>query len=165
MISSECHEGNTFPTPQSVDVAPCEVLRMVLDGQISGRISEWPQLKPAIAALLLQAAEQAAEIERLEQMAESRLRAIEEQRLTIGALVMGCEDMGGTTPILRKLGNLEADLAAAERAREEACGLLRDCDTVAKVRGSLGVSDCIDNHGQPYQSAHLAAFLAANGGA
>lgn len=29
-----------------------ETLRMVLDGRISGRISEWPQLKPAIANLL-----------------------------------------------------------------------------------------------------------------
>lgn len=28
------------------------ILEMVLDGRISGRISEWPQLKPAIAALL-----------------------------------------------------------------------------------------------------------------
>ena len=29
-----------------------EVLRMVIDGRISGRISEWPQLKPAIESVL-----------------------------------------------------------------------------------------------------------------
>lgn len=39
---------------------------------------------------------------------------VEEQRRTIGALMMGCEDMGGTTPVLRKIASLEAD---AERYR------------------------------------------------
>ena len=43
---------------------------------------------------------------------------------------------------------------------EKAEALLRECDAVARKRGDkYGLCDAIDNDGQPYQSAHLAAHL------
>ena len=36
---------------------------------------------------------------------------------------------------------------------------LKDCQTVAIMRGDQYLCDCIDNTGQRYQSAHLAALL------
>jgi hypothetical protein len=49
--------------------------------------------------------------------------------------------------------------AAVMRA-EKAGALLRECDAVARRRGDkCGLCDSIDNDGQPYQSAHLAAHL------
>ena len=39
--------------------------------------------------------------------------------------------------------------------------LILDCNTTAYARGDLGVCDCIDNTGKPYQSAHLANVIAA----
>lgn len=44
---------------------------------------------------------------------------VEEQKHTIGALTMGCKHLGGTTPILRKLGELENRAESAERTLAE----------------------------------------------
>ena len=39
-------------TLEEKETDAADVLRMVLNGKISGRISEWPQLKPAISSVL-----------------------------------------------------------------------------------------------------------------
>lgn len=48
------------------------------------------------------------------------------------------------------------------KERQEADALLtalKDCQTVAIMRGDSRLPDCIDNTGKLYQSAHLAALL------
>ena len=61
-------------------------------------------------------------------------------------------------------GRNERRAELAESRLATANALLRECDEVARKRGDkYGLCDAIDNDGQPYQSAHLAAHLQGAG--
>lgn len=78
-----------------------------------------------------------------------------------------CQTYRDIKLIEQALRDQEAEIANLERRRshehivaENALTLLRECDAVARRRGDkCGLCDSIDNDGQPYQSAHLAAHL------
>ena len=60
------------------------------------------------------------------------------------------------------LQELENDRVKSRLAAAKA--LLQECDEVARKRGDkYGLCDAIDNDGEPYQSAHLAAHLKGAG--
>jgi hypothetical protein len=70
------------------------------------------------------------------------LREVRDGQLrTIQALMLGCEDMGGTTPVLRKLGNLEAD---AREQRDKNIALRGRLDALANYYDSINAGTCAD---------------------
>jgi hypothetical protein len=117
--------------------------------------------------------DQEAEIARLD-ASESQL--IDERDRAQDALQLAHIELGGDGEWTCKMGaaadyppdsgDLHDDvpaLASEVRARAEISeALLRECNAVALKRGDkYGLCDAIDNDGQPYQSAHLAAHLGA----